>query len=137
NSPFRRQLEFPPRIDSQFLLPSRRSLVHVNRYPASGLGCSVLEEMATRPSMGELNDAIGQRYQAATELRERRQILAEFVRIAEYHRKHALRVLTHPATSSALRQRLYDAAAIRHSRCCGKRSTASAASGLRSSSRYN
>ena len=65
--------------------------------------------MATRR---ELKDAIRQRYQAATEGRERRQILAEFVRVTGYHRKHALRVLNQSlmALSPRQRERLYDEA---------------------------
>src|SRR5215469_386503 len=58
--------------------------------------------MATRR---ELKDAIRQRYQAANERRERRQILAELVRVTGYHRKHALRVLNHLSTSPEPRQR--------------------------------
>jgi len=59
------------------------------------------------------------------------QILAEFVRVTGYHRKHALRVLNHPVTSPALRQRerLYDEAVHQAltvlweaaDRICGKR----------------
>jgi hypothetical protein len=49
--------------------------------------------MATRR---ELKDAIRERYQAAMRLRERRQILSEFVRVIGYHRKHVLRVLNQP-----------------------------------------
>ena len=60
----------------------------------------------------ELKDAIRQRYQAATERRERRQILAELVRVTGYHRKHALRVLNHLSSSPEprRRERLYDEA---------------------------
>jgi hypothetical protein len=84
--------------------------------------------MATRR---ELRDGIRQRYQAALEHRERREILAEFVRVTGYHRKHALRVLNHPATSPAprRRERLYDEAVHQAltvlweaaDRICGKR----------------
>jgi hypothetical protein len=84
--------------------------------------------MATRR---ELKDAIRQRYQAATGLRERRQILSEFVRVTGYHRKHALRVLNDPATAPApgRRERLYDEAVHQAlsvlweaaDRICGKR----------------
>ena len=84
--------------------------------------------MATRR---ELKDAIRQRYQAATERRERRQILAEMVRVTGYHRKHALRVLNHSSTSPEprRRERLYDEAVHQAlavlweaaDRICGKR----------------
>jgi hypothetical protein len=84
--------------------------------------------MATRR---ELKDAIRQRYQAATDRRERRQILAEFVRVTGYHRKHALRVLNHPSIPSSPRSRarLYDEAVHQAlarlweaaDRICGKR----------------
>jgi hypothetical protein len=84
--------------------------------------------MATRR---ELRDAIGQRYQESTDRRERRQILAEFVRVTGYHRKHALRVLNHPPTSPTPRgrDRLYDEAVHQAlamlweaaDRICGKR----------------
>ena len=84
--------------------------------------------MATRR---ELREALRQGYQAALELRERREILAEFVRVTGYHRKHALRVLNHSATSAAprRRERLYDAAVHQAltvlweaaDRICGKR----------------
>jgi hypothetical protein len=84
--------------------------------------------MATRR---ELKDAIRQRYQAATERRERRQILAELVRVTGYHRKHALRVLNHLSTSPEprRRERLYDEAVHQAlavlweaaDRICGKR----------------
>jgi Integrase core domain len=65
--------------------------------------------MATRR---ELKDAIRERYQAATERRERRRILSEFVRVTGYHRKHALRVLNRSAADRCdrVRQRLYDEA---------------------------
>jgi len=68
--------------------------------------------MATRR---ELKDAIRQRYQAATERRERRQILAELVRVTGYHRKHAQRVLNHLSTppQARRRERLYDEVAQR------------------------
>ena len=84
--------------------------------------------MATRR---ELKDAIRERYQAASERRDRRQILAEFVRVTGYHRKHALRVLNHASTSAIRRQRerLYDEAVHQAltvlweaaDRICGKR----------------
>src|ERR1700730_13560883 len=84
--------------------------------------------MATRQ---ELKDAIRERYQAANERRERRQILAEFVRVTGYHRKHALRVLNHSSTSAIPqpRERLYDEAVHQAltvlweaaDRICGKR----------------
>jgi len=84
--------------------------------------------MATRQ---ELKDAIRERYQAASEGRDRRQILAEFVRVTGYHRKHALRVLNHASTSptSRRRERLYDEAVHQAltvlweaaDRICGKR----------------
>src|SRR5208282_4000247 len=84
--------------------------------------------MATRR---ELKGSIRERYQAATGRRERRQILSEFVRVTEYHRKHALRVLNQPPTAHSPRPRgrLYDEAvhqALRvlweaADRICGKR----------------
>ena len=84
--------------------------------------------MATRR---ELKDAIRQRYQGSSDRRERRQILAEFVRVTGYHRKHALRVLNHPSSSPTPRRRepLYDAAVHQAlatlweaaDRICGKR----------------
>jgi hypothetical protein len=93
----------------------------------------VVEEMA-RLSMAtrrELKDAIRQRYQSATERRERRQILSEFVRVTGYHRKHALRVLNRSASAPNPRQRerLYDEAVHQAlavlweaaDRICGKR----------------
>ena len=65
--------------------------------------------MATRR---ELKDAIRQRYQGSSNRRERRQILAEFVRVTGYHRKHALRVLSRSSAPPKPRQRerLYDEA---------------------------
>ena len=65
--------------------------------------------MATRR---ELKDAIRQRYQGSSNRRERRQILAEFVRVTGYHRKHALRVLSRSSAPPEPRQRerLYDEA---------------------------
>jgi hypothetical protein len=94
----------------------------------------VAEKMARQLSMAtrrELKDAIRQRYQAATERRERRQILAELVRVTGYHRKHALRVLNHLSTSPEprRRERLYDEAVHQAlavlweaaDRICGKR----------------
>ncbi len=84
--------------------------------------------MATRR---ELKDAIRQRYRGSSDRRERRQILAEFVRVTGYHRKHALRVLNLPPTSPTLpqRERLYDEAVHQaltvlweaSDRICGKR----------------
>ena len=84
--------------------------------------------MATRQ---ELKDAIRERYQGTSERRDRRQILAEFVRVTGYHRKHALRVLNHASTSAIRRQRerLYDEAVHQAltvlweaaDRICGKR----------------
>jgi hypothetical protein len=53
----------------------------------------------------ELKDAMRQRYRAATERRERRQIPGEFFRVTGYHRKQALRVLNHSSTSPEPRQR--------------------------------
>ena len=56
----------------------------------------MVEEMARQLTMAtrrELKDAITQRYQGSSDHREWRQILAEFVRVTGYHRKHALRVL--------------------------------------------
>jgi hypothetical protein len=86
----------------------------------------VAEKMARQLSMAtrrELKDAIRQRYQAATEHRERRQILAELVRVTGYHRKHALRVLNHLSSSPEprRRERLYDEAVHQALRCCGRR----------------
>lgn len=84
--------------------------------------------MATRR---ELKDAIRQRYQGTSDGRERRRILAEFVRVTGYHRKHALRVLNHSATAPEprRRERLYDEAVHQApavlweaaDRICGKR----------------
>jgi len=84
--------------------------------------------MATRR---ELKDAIRQRYQGSRDRRERRQILAEFVRITGYHRKHALRVLNRSSAPAKPRQRerLYDEAVHQAlavlweaaDRICGKR----------------
>ena len=73
-----RQL-FLPRIDSRFLLPGRRSLPQLNCYPAAELRGGVVEEMVRQLSMAtrrELKDAIRERYQAAANQRERRQILS-------------------------------------------------------------
>ena len=94
----------------------------------------MVEEMARRLSMAtrrELKDAIRQRYQATIQRRERRQILAEFVRVTGYHRKHALRVLNHSPTPAEprKRERLYDEAVHQAlttlweaaDRICGKR----------------
>jgi hypothetical protein len=94
----------------------------------------VVEEMARQLSMAtrrELKDAIRERYQTATNRRERRQILSEFIRVTGYHRKHALRVLNRPATllGPRTRARLYDAAVHQAltvlweaaDRICGKR----------------
>jgi hypothetical protein len=67
-------------------------LPHVNCYPAAE-ELRVVGKMARQLSMAtrrELKDAIRERYQAAGERRQRRQILAEFVRVTGYHRKHAL-----------------------------------------------
>jgi hypothetical protein len=84
--------------------------------------------MATRR---ELKNAIRQRYQESSDRRERRQILAEFVRVTGYHRKHALRVVNHAPTASSARQRerVYDEAVHQAlavlweaaDRICGKR----------------
>ena len=84
--------------------------------------------MATRR---ELKDAMRQRYQGSSDRRERRQILAEFVRVTGYHRKHALRVLNHPPTAptAGQRERVYDEAVHQAlavlwetaDRICGKR----------------
>ena len=84
--------------------------------------------MATRR---ELKDASRQRYQGSGDRRERRQILAEFVRATGYRRKHALRVLNHSSAPAKPRQRerLYDEAAHQAlaglweaaDRICGKR----------------
>src|SRR5215469_8026373 len=84
--------------------------------------------MATRR---ELKDAIRQRYQGSGDRRERRQILAEFVRVTGYHRKHAFCVLNHPPTppTAVRRERLYDQAVHQAlavlweaaDRICGKR----------------
>jgi len=65
--------------------------------------------MATRR---ELKNVMRQRYQGSSDRRARRQILAEFVRVTGYHRKHALRVLNHPPTAPSARQRerVYDEA---------------------------
>jgi hypothetical protein len=84
--------------------------------------------MATRR---ELRDAIRQRYQGSSDRRERGQILAEFVRVTGYHRKHALRVLNCSSAPPEPRQRerLYDEAVHQAlaglweaaDRICGKR----------------
>lgn len=84
--------------------------------------------MATRR---ELKNAVRQRYQGSSDRRERRQILAEFVRVTGYHRKHALRVVNHSPTASTARQRerVYDEAVHQAlavlweaaDRICGKR----------------
>jgi hypothetical protein len=84
--------------------------------------------MATRR---ELKDAIRQRYQGSSDHRERRRILAEFVRVTGYHRKHALRVLNCSSAPAKPRQRerLYDEAVHQAlaglweaaDRICGKR----------------
>lgn len=84
--------------------------------------------MATRR---ELKDALRQRYQGSNDRRERRQILAEFVRVTGYHRKHALRELNRSSAPAKFRQRerLYDEAVHQAlaalweaaDRICGKR----------------
>jgi len=84
--------------------------------------------MATRR---ELKHAIRERYQAATEQRERRRILSEFVRVTGYHRKHALRVLNRSGVQQTprVREPLYDEAVHQaltvlweaSDRICGKR----------------
>ena len=84
--------------------------------------------MATRK---ELIAAVGQRYREASK-KERSKILDEFAELTQYHRKHAIRVLTRapcgPRQSSG-RNRLYDEA-VRQAlivlweaadRLCGKR----------------
>ena len=84
--------------------------------------------MATRK---ELIEAVGQRYRGATKS-DRTKILDEFAELTEYHRKHAIRVLTsaprEPHQRRA-RNRLYDEA-VRQAlivlwetadRLCGKR----------------
>ena len=94
----------------------------------------MVEEMARQLSMAtrrELKDAIRQQYQGSSDRRERRQILAEFVRVTGYHRKHALRVLNHSSAPAKPRQRerLYDEAVHQAlaglweaaDRICGKR----------------
>ncbi|WP_298236495.1 transposase family protein [uncultured Azohydromonas sp.] len=63
--------------------------------------------MATRK---ELIQAVGERYRAASTT-DKTRILDEFVELAGYHRKHAIRVLSQKppaATSKAPRQRVYD-----------------------------
>ena len=65
--------------------------------------------MATRK---ELIEALGERYRAASTT-DKTKILDEFVELAGYHRKHAIRVLSQkPAaeTPKAPRQRVYDVA---------------------------
>ena len=94
----------------------------------------MVEEMARQLSMAtrrELKDAIRQRYLGSSDRRERRQILAEFVRVTGYHRKHALRVLNRSSAPAKPRQRerLYDVAVHQAlallwdaaDRICGKR----------------
>src|SRR5680860_1829528 len=84
--------------------------------------------MATRK---ELIEAVGQRYRGASK-GDRAKILDEFVELTQYHRKHAIRVLTsaprEPHRRPA-RNRLYDEA-VRQAlivlwetadRLCGKR----------------
>ena len=46
----------------------------------------------------ELTAAISQRYQAA-DRNGKKLILDEFTKVAGYHRKHAIRILTHAPTS--------------------------------------
>ena len=90
--------------------------------------------MARQLSMAtgrELKDAIRYRYQGSSDGGERRQILAEFVRVTGYHCKHALRVLNHPPTppTPRRRERLYGQAVHQAlavlweaaDRICGKR----------------
>jgi hypothetical protein len=84
--------------------------------------------MATRK---ELIAAVGSRYRASSRS-ERGQILAEFVALTGYHRKHAIRALAReprPASSARSSPRLYDEA-VRQAlivlweasdRICGKR----------------
>ena len=97
-------------------------------------GCRVVEEMARQLSMAtrrELKNAIRQRSQESRKRRERRQILAEFVRVTGYHRKHAQRVANHSPTafSGRQRERVYDEAVHQAlvvlweaaDRICGKR----------------
>jgi len=86
--------------------------------------------MATRQ---ELIAAVGSRYRASSRS-ERRQILAEFVAVTGYHRKHAIRVLARESAPRPVPQgrschRLYDEA-VRQAlivlweasdRICGKR----------------
>jgi hypothetical protein len=84
--------------------------------------------MATRK---ELIAAVGQRYREASKS-DRSKILDEFAELAQYHRKHAIRVLTAgPGAPRAIpaRNRLYDEA-VRQAlivlweaadRLCGKR----------------
>lgn len=79
----------------------------------------------------ELIAAVGSRYRASSRS-ERRQILAEFVALTGYHRKHAIRVLAHeprPVPAARSHPRLYDEA-VRQAlivlweaadRLCGKR----------------
>lgn len=56
--------------------------------------------MATRK---ELIEAVGARYRTST-VEERSAILDEFVAITGYHRKHAIRLLSRPATQSQKRR---------------------------------
>ncbi len=90
--------------------------------------------MARRLSMAtrkELIAAVGQRYREASKS-ERTKILSEFAELTQYHRKHAIRVLSSAPCSlrqNHARNRLYDEA-VRQAlivlweasdRLCGKR----------------
>jgi hypothetical protein len=104
-------------------------LPHVNCYPAAELRGGGGDGEATEH--GNTARAEGGRYQAASKRLERRQILAEFVRVTGYHRKHALRMLDQPPAqqSPRPRARLYDEAVHQAltvlweaaDRICGKR----------------
>lgn len=65
--------------------------------------------MATRR---ELVESVGARYRAST-VAEGSAILDEFVSIAGYHRKHAIRLLSAPATAPEARLQLLRARSTR------------------------
>jgi len=124
---------FADRIDSRFLLSARDWLPHVNCYPAAaelrgGGGDGEATEYGDKTGVEGCDQAAIPGEQRASRTT---QILAEFVRVTGYHRKHALRVLNQSATASSPRQRerLYDEAVDQAlaelweaaDRICGKR----------------
>ena len=80
----------------------------------------------------ELIEALGERYRRSERV-EKKKILDEFVRLAGYHRKHAIRVLSRErgikSSAPGMATRLYDEAVITAltiiweaaDRICGKR----------------